>query len=56
MSKFTKKRWDKMKTNLTESFNAWLKNERHHSIYTFMMEHIIKLRGMLVKHKEELKH
>ena len=56
MSKFTKKRWDKMTTNLAESFNAWLKNERHHSIYTFMMEHIIKLGGMLVKHKEELKH
>ena len=56
MSKFTKKRWDKMITNLVESFNAWLKNERHHSIYTFMMEHIIKLDGMLVKHKEESKH
>ena len=45
-----------MKTNLAESFNAWLKNERHHSIYTFMMEHIIKLDGMLVNHKEERKH
>ena len=56
MSKFTKKRWDKMKTNLAESFYAWLKNEHHHSICTFMMEHIIKLGGMLVKQKEESKH
>ena len=45
-----------MTTNLTESFNAWLKNEPHHSIGTFMMEHIIKLGGMLVKHKEDSKH
>ena len=56
MSKFTKKRWDKMTHNLVESFNAWMKNERHHSICTVMMEHVIKLGGMLVKHKEELKH
>ena len=27
MSKFSKQRWDKMTTNLVESFNAWLKNE-----------------------------
>ena len=45
-----------MTTNLAESFTAWLKNESHHSICTFMMEHIIKLSGMLVKHKEEGKH
>ena len=32
MSKFPKQRWDKMTTNLTESFNVWLRNERHHSI------------------------
>ena len=37
---------------LVESFNAWLKNERHHSMDTFFMEHMIKLCGMLVKHKE----
>ena len=54
MSKFPKKIWDKMITNLTESFNAWLKkNERHHSICTFFMDHMIKLGNMLVKHKEE---
>ena len=56
MSKFTKKRWDKMTTNLVELFNAWMKNECHHSVCTFMMEHIIKLDGMLVKHKEDSKH
>ena len=45
-----------MTSNLVKSFNACLKSERHHSICTFIMEHIIKLYGMLVKHKEELKH
>ncbi|XP_010659540.3 uncharacterized protein LOC104881341 [Vitis vinifera] len=53
MSKFPKQRWDKMTTNLAESFNAWLRNERHHSICTFLMEHMVKLGSMLVKHKEE---
>ena len=53
MSKFPKKIWDKMTTNLAKSFNAWLKNECHHSICTFLMDHMIKLGGMLVKHKEE---
>ena len=42
-----------MITNLTESFNAWLKNERHHSICTLFMDHMIKIGDMLVKHKEE---
>ena len=53
ISKFPKKRWDKMMTNLGELFNAWLKNERHHCICTFLMDHMIKLGGMLVKYKEE---
>ena len=53
MSKFPKKRWDKMTTNLSESFNAWLRNERHHSIYSFIIEHMTKLGAMLVKHKAE---
>ena len=53
MSKFRKQRWDKMTTNLAKSFNAWLKNERHHSICTFLMEYMIKLGGMLVKHKDD---
>ena len=42
-----------MTTNLAESFNAWLKNERHHSICTFLMEHMINLGGMLVNHRDE---
>ena len=51
MLKFSKKRWDKMTTNLTESFNAWLRDERHHSICSFLIEHINMLGAMLVKHK-----
>ena len=46
MSKFPKQRWDKMTTNLAKLFNAWLRNERHHSICNFLLE-------ILVKHKEE---
>ena len=53
MSKFPKQRWDKMTTNLEESFNAWVKNERHQSICSFIMVHMLKLGVMLVKHKEE---
>ena len=50
LSKFPKQIWDKMTISLTESFNTWLKNERHHSICTFLMVHMIKLGGM---HKDE---
>ena len=53
MSKFPKKRWDKMTTNLVESFNAWLRNERHHSICSFIIEHMTMLGAMLVKYKAE---
>ena len=53
MSKFPKKRWDKMTTNFAESFNAWLRNERHHSICSFIIEHMTKLGAMLVQHKAE---
>ena len=42
-----------MTINLVESFNAWLRNERHHSICNFLLEHMSKLGSMLVKHKEE---
>ncbi|XP_059597199.1 uncharacterized protein LOC132254763 [Vitis vinifera] len=55
MSKFPKQRWDKMTTNLVESFNAWLRIERHHSICNFLLEHMSKLASMLVKHQEESK-
>ena len=51
MSKFPKKIWDKMTTNLVESFNAWLRNEQHHSICSFIIEHMTNLGAMLVKHK-----
>ena len=53
MSKFPKKRWDKMTTSFDESFTVWLKDERHYSICNFIMEHMIKLGAMVVKHKEE---
>ena len=42
----SKKKEDKMTTNLAKLFNAWLRNERHHSICNFLLE-------ILVKHKEE---
>ena len=53
MSKFPKKRWDKMTTNLVKSFNALLKDERHYSIYSFLIEHMTNFGAMLVKHKVE---
>ena len=53
MSKFLKKRWDKMTTNIVEFFNAWLRDERHHSICSFLVEHMTKLGAMLVRHKAE---
>ena len=43
-----------MTINVAESFNAWLKNERHHSIYSFLVEHMTKLGAMFVKHKVEI--
>ena len=53
MSKFPKKRSDKMTTNLAESFNDRLRDERYHSICIFLIEHMTKLGAMLVKHKVE---
>ena len=47
MSKFFKKRWDKMKTNIVESFNAWLREECHQTIYTLLLMHMDKLVVML---------
>ena len=38
-----------MTTNLVESFNAWLKNERHHSICILFMDHMFKIGSMLEK-------
>ena len=50
MSKFLKKCWDKMTTNIVESFNAWLREERHQTIYTLLMMHMDKLVAMLDTH------
>ena len=43
----------KMTTNLVESFNDWLRDERHHSICSFLVKHMTKLSAMLVRHKAE---
>ncbi|KAL6315450.1 hypothetical protein AAG906_000742 [Vitis piasezkii] len=50
MSKFLKKRWDKMTTNIAEAFNAWLREERHQTIYTLLLMHMDKLVAMLDSH------
>ena len=48
MSKFPKKCWDKMTSNIAESFNVWLREERHQTIYT-LLKHMDKLVPMLDK-------
>ena len=50
MSKFLKKRWDKMTSNIAESFNAWLRDEHHQTIYTLLLMHMDKLVAMLYTH------
>ncbi|RVW13602.1 hypothetical protein CK203_088780 [Vitis vinifera] len=50
MSKFLKKRWDKMTSNIPESFNAWLRDEHHQTIYTLLLMHMDKLVAMLDTH------
>ena len=42
-----------MTTNLAKSFNAWLRDERHHSICSFLVNRMTKLGVMLVRHKVE---
>nr|CAN83241.1 hypothetical protein VITISV_000814 [Vitis vinifera] len=54
LSKFKKMRWDKMTSNLAESFNSWLRHERHHNICVFFIEHMDKLGSLLVEHKNGL--
>ena len=39
-----------MTTNIVESFNAWLRNERHQTIYTLLLMHMDKLVAMLDTH------
>ena len=55
MSKFLKNRWDKMTTNIAESFNAWLKYECHQTIYMLLLMHMDKLVGMLDTHMRSTK-
>ena len=55
MSKFPKKGWDKMTTDIVESFHSWLRKERHQTIYTLLLMHIDKLIGMLTNHINETK-
>ncbi|KAK9290258.1 hypothetical protein L1049_008425 [Liquidambar formosana] len=55
MSKFPNKRWDKITSNLAESFNSWVRKERHHSVIHFVHEHRNKLGTLLHKHAEEMK-
>ena len=42
-----------MTTNLVESFDAWLRDEQHHFICSFLGEHMTKLGAILVRHKAE---
>ena len=50
MSKFLKKRWDKITTHIAESFNVWLRYERHQKIYMLLFMLMDKLLGMLDTH------
>ncbi|RVW22032.1 hypothetical protein CK203_105178 [Vitis vinifera] len=50
MSKFAKNRWDKMTTNLAESFNAWLKDECHYTIFNLVMTHMDKFSHLACDH------
>ncbi|RVW18380.1 hypothetical protein CK203_112317 [Vitis vinifera] len=51
MSKFPKKRWDKMNTNIFGSFSAWVKEEQHHTIFSFTEKHMDMLASLLVDAK-----
>ena len=44
-----------MTTNNVESFNAWLKEERHQTIYTLLLMHMDKLVSMLDTHMHGIK-
>ena len=39
-----------MTTNIAESFNVWLRDERHQTIYTLLLMHMDKLVAMLDTH------
>ncbi|CBI32890.3 unnamed protein product, partial [Vitis vinifera] len=51
MSKFPKKRWDKMNTNIFGSISAWVKEEQHHTIFSFIEKHMDMLASLLVECK-----
>ncbi|KAL6332031.1 hypothetical protein AAG906_020390 [Vitis piasezkii] len=53
ISKFKKMHWDKMTSNLVESFNSWLRHERHYNICVFFIEHMDKM-GVLVLKEEKI--
>lgn len=55
MSKFTKRRWDIVTTNVAESFNAWVLDERRHYVFALMNEHRDKLALKLLREKEDMK-
>ena len=50
MSKFPKKCWDKMTTNIAKSSHVWLREERHQTIYTLLLMHMDELVTMLDNH------
>ena len=54
LSRFGFMRWDSMTSNLAESFNAWILEERKHNVCTFIHEHRDKLAAKMVASKAEL--
>lgn len=51
MCNFQKMRWDKLTSNLAESFNSWLRHERHHNICVFFIKLIDKVESLLDDHR-----
>ena len=54
MTKFPKKYWDKMTTNITKSFNAWLREECQQIIYSLLLIRMHKLVAMLDNYISEI--
>ena len=44
-----------MTTNIAESFNSWLREECHQTIYTLLLMHVDKLVEMLTNHISHIK-
>ena len=51
LSKFSKKRWDKMNTNLAGLFDDLINEDQHHSIFNFVVKHMEKLASLLIECK-----